>query len=247
MCLSALAGFAYQTCSTVNMSRRTAEAITLLGVWLAFINMSEASVVNFPAGLQPGDHFRIVFVTPGGTLATSTDIDYYNDFVTNQATGYEYNGSAVSWYAIGSTSSVSARDNILGDTTAPVYLNDGTQIATSLTTSSGGLWSGSILNPIDKDLAGNGTHRIAVWTGTAFDGSAFADYELGAFNTINGLNPYTDHNWVAAWHAGAGLNSHLVYGISEVLVVPSSVVPEATSLAIWGLLGLTVGVIRRRT
>jgi len=52
---------------------------------------------------------------------------------------------------IGSTSSINAIDNV-GQTASPVYLANGTPVTTSTTSS--GLWSGSLLNPIDEDLTG---------------------------------------------------------------------------------------------
>jgi hypothetical protein len=52
--------------------------------------------LNTPTGLNPGDRFRIAFVT--GTTTTdisSTDIASYNLFVNTAAGGATYNASAV--------------------------------------------------------------------------------------------------------------------------------------------------------
>lgn len=83
--------------------------------------------INTPAGLNPGDRFRIAFVT-GTTTAdiSSTDIASYNLFVNTAAGGATYNGSAVTFYAIGSTATVNAYDNIRSTTmNDPVYLAGG--------------------------------------------------------------------------------------------------------------------------
>ena len=61
-----------------------------------------------------------------------------NHFVTSQAGGATYNGSAVTFVAIGSTSTVNAIDNV-GQSAAPVYLADGTLVTSSTTTT--GMWS----------------------------------------------------------------------------------------------------------
>jgi hypothetical protein len=67
-----------------------------------------------PAGLAPGAQFRFLFLTSGTQAATSTDIADYNTFVNSQASGATYEGSVVSWKAVGSTATVNARDNVGG-------------------------------------------------------------------------------------------------------------------------------------
>jgi hypothetical protein len=44
-------------------------------------------ILQTPAGLNPGDQFRFVFVTDGTTNATSSAISSYDAFVTAQAGG----------------------------------------------------------------------------------------------------------------------------------------------------------------
>jgi hypothetical protein len=40
-----------------------------------------------PTGLNPGDPYRLAFVTSTTGVATSKDIAFYNNFVTNVANG----------------------------------------------------------------------------------------------------------------------------------------------------------------
>lgn len=75
---------------------------------------SSAGIISTPTGLNPGDSFRIAFVTSGLTNATATDINYYNTFVSTEAASYTYEGQAITWKAIASTASIDARDNIGG-------------------------------------------------------------------------------------------------------------------------------------
>ena len=82
-------------------------------------NLSEAGIIiNTPAGLNPGDTFRIAFVTDASTQATSTNIGDYNAFVNADATAeagggsVTYNGNPISFSAIGSTAAKNAIDNI---------------------------------------------------------------------------------------------------------------------------------------
>ena len=124
-------------------------------LWLgaAFGGRAEAGVIlQTPEGLNPGDHFRFVFVTDGIRDATSTNIADYDNFVNAQAGEAMYDGVAVDWLAMGSTDSVDAIDHV-GQTNTRVYLSDGTLISTDTTLA--GLWSGAILHEINLDLAGN--------------------------------------------------------------------------------------------
>ena len=131
---------------------------------------AEAGIIlQTPAGLNPGDHFRFVFVTDGIRDATSTNIADYDSFVNAQAGGATYNGVVVNWLAIGSTDSVDAIDHV-GQATAPVYLSDGTLVTT--TTTPAGLWSGTLVHEINLDLAANPVQTF-VWTGTNPSGTGF--------------------------------------------------------------------------
>src|SRR5262249_39931265 len=121
-----------------------------------------------------------VFVTDGTTTATSTTIATYDAFATTQAGGATYNGSTVTWQAIGSTSAVHAIDHI-GQTSDAVYLSDGTKVTT--TTTSSGLWSGTLLHAINEDLSGTLINAF-VWTGTDDTGIGFPTAELGG---VSGL------------------------------------------------------------
>lgn len=127
------------------MTNKTSTSF-LLVVFLmlsGFLSTGWASPIalHTPTGLNPGDKFRFIFVTTGTRNATSTDIADYNTFVNTDAGGATYNGSAVTWKAIGSTTTVNARDNVGGfGTNVPVYLVTGTKVANSLTDTAGGLW-----------------------------------------------------------------------------------------------------------
>ena len=147
-------------------------AIVAAVLWLAsgLGGRAEAGIIlQTPAGLNPGDHFRFVFVTDGIRDATSTNIADYDSFVNAQAGGATYNGVVVNWLAIGSTDSVDAIDHV-GQAIAPVYLSDGTLVTT--TTTSTGLWSGAIVHQINLDLAANPVQTF-VWTGTNPTGTGF--------------------------------------------------------------------------
>src|SRR5262245_27919045 len=115
---------------------RWATVAALLWLGLGWGGGAEAGVVlTTPAGLNPGDSFRFVFVTDGTTGAISSNIADYNTFVNTQAGAATYNGSVVTWVAIGSTDAVNAIDNIGQQPINGVFLANGTKVATSTTTS----------------------------------------------------------------------------------------------------------------
>jgi hypothetical protein len=141
-----------------------------------------------PAGVT---QYRLAFVTDTVTTAESTDITDYNTFVTNDATN---NSSlpATTWRAIASTSSgpisfgvisnaigVDAASNITCgatcDSSVPIFLVDGTQVAIS----ADAMFSGTIVHSIDKDESGNSLDFSYVWTGSYPDGTPAAESELG--------------------------------------------------------------------
>jgi hypothetical protein len=190
--------------------------------------------LSTPTGLTPGDTFRFVFVTDGTTEATSSSIGYYNNFVSTDATneagggGVTYNGVTLTWSAIVSTPSVDAITNV-GVTGASLYLASGTPIATSDGMS--GLWSGSLINPIDQDLNGNVNGSSAVWTGTLPSGSGNPGLQLGSPNGATvGSTTHPNSFWVDVFNSFPIDTEAPLYGISQVLTVQGSSVPEPSAL-----------------
>ena len=210
-------------------------------------------ILTAPAGLEPGQQFQIAFVTDGTTLALSTSISDYNSFVNNEADteangSVYYNSQLVTFSAIGSTSTVGATSSI-GVNSAPVYLADGTLIANSTTTGAGGLWSGSLLAPLDEDLTRTTLSANYVWTGTDPDGTADPIYPFGSSDgvTVGGYDSATDSTWVGALLFFSGGNTFQLYGISDVLTVAAVPEPSSMLLTLMGL-GVAFGwrLARRR-
>ena len=60
--------------------------VLLLAVAVAGIaSRSDAAIITVPPGLNPGDTYRLVFVTSLTRDAVSSDIGVYNDFVSTAA------------------------------------------------------------------------------------------------------------------------------------------------------------------
>lgn len=221
--------------------RRIACAVALLCL---VAGRSEAEdMLQTPAELNPGDSFRFVFVSDGIRDATSTDIADYDNFVNAQAGGATYDGTVVDWLAIGSTDSTDAIDHV-GQTTAPVYLSDGTLVTT--TTNLVGLWSGALLHQINLDLAANPVN-IFVWTGTNPTGTGFGG-PLGTLTPQVGASSDSDGSWISSGRSNSG-DLRPLYGISSVLTVPqAAAVPEPSALTILGTMlsaGLFISWTRR--
>jgi hypothetical protein len=88
-----------------------ATLLVCLVTWVA-AGTATAIPITVPTGLNPGDEYRLAFVTSTTRDATSSDITVYNGFVTasaNAVTELALLGST--WTAIASTPTADARDN----------------------------------------------------------------------------------------------------------------------------------------
>lgn len=197
---------------------------------------------SLPSGLGVGDRYRIAFVTSGSRSATSTDIGSYNDFVRNDAAGHAMAANVpegATWYVIGSTASVSARDNAgLTGAGVPVYRLDGQRVADNSTD----LWTYWLQRPINIDSSGNDGLAVYTFTGTYEDGSSYTSIWLGA---VSGTVVRGRTDQLAYWstvNTGSSDSFLQFYGISGELTA----VPEPSSGAV--LTGLLLGsaVLGRR-
>ena len=235
----------------MSFSRHLRFAVVLGLCFCAAVEARANLIIATPSGLSPGDQFRIVFLTVATTQATNADIGYYNTFVTNDAinqaggigSNVVYGSTALTWTAIASTNNVAAISNI-GSFGVPVYLGSGTLITPSDTAS--GLWSGSLLSPINEFLTNPFFFDTAVWTGTLPDGSNAGSFTLGSgsgFGSLPGLSNKSNNEWVATGATPSTFSNNM-YGISQVLTA----VPEPSTCAM-ALAGLACGgssMFRRR-
>lgn len=212
---------------------------------VALIGLSASSalaapvMLTAPTGLADGTKFRFLFVTTGTITAESSNIDDYNAFVNSQAGGATYNGSVVSWKALGSTTTVDARNNVGGfGSSVAIYLVNGTKIANDMTTSAGGLWGGSVLSGANLNISAT-TSTGMIWTGSFASGQAKIDqqgnFALGSGNTSTfGFNPFTSSTWID-FASTACTATNRMYGVSQELTVGA--VPAPGAFAMLGLAG----------
>lgn len=169
---------------------------TVVGM-TAFSLSAQAAIVTVPSGLNPGDRYRLVFVTDGRRDPLPADIADYNSFVTNQVTGSALeasliqNGLTPQWFAIASTATVNARTNTGTDPTlpaaqqVPIYLiSDSIKVADSYSD----LWDGSIDVNIDSTPSGS---RVvgSVWTGTDEFGFSVLPFGFLGESPASSLDP----------------------------------------------------------
>ncbi len=192
-----------------------------------------ADLVTIPTSLSPGDSYRLAFVTSGARDAHSLSIADYNDFVQSAAdatSGLSALGTI--WKAIGSTSTIDARDNTGtlpsiagGSLGVPIFRIDDTKIADS----NDDLWDGTL----DFDLHFTETETYLTssaftWTGTKSDGTADA-FPLGAAagSLIGNGRPIASTSAWVDFSVDFSQKPKRFYAISSVLTVP---VPEPSSV-----------------
>lgn len=217
-------------------------SLTSLILLAVLATTAQAEPITVPTDLNPGDQYRLVFVTSTTRNATSSDIADYNDFVSDVAAGVpELVALGTTWTAIASTATVDARDNTgtnPSSTGVPMYRLDDTRIADG----NEDLWDGSLCATLSVDEAGTTGIAKKVWTGTSTSGEGdLYGGELGDMFPVVGDTEYMGGYWVntaAYMHYGA---SYRVYAMSGVLTV----VPEPNTITLL-LCGLSSILFLRR-
>ena len=128
-----------------------------------------------PTGLNTGDKFRLLFLTPAGYSPTSTEIADYNTYVQGRAAAGHADILAYSnWFrVVGSTADTDARDNTgttytASDTGVPIYWLNGNKVADDYEDFYDGTWDDEA-NP--RTRSGATTSPGLVWTGSKNDGT----------------------------------------------------------------------------
>jgi hypothetical protein len=134
---------------------------------------------------------------------------------------------------------VDARDNAL--VVAPVYLLNGTQLATGFND----MWDGALLNPIDINQFGLRQVNDSVWTGSNISGIGTFSLGFGFAAGVGHTGPLSNATDWIAWQLAGSNTSHPLYALSSLLSVP---VPEPSSWALVYCGALIAGgcVFRRR-
>ena len=199
---------------------RAHQILALLASFLAGFSMISRAEPLDPIddlGLSVGDTYHWVFITSGTFTATDPDIGTYNAHVQSQAeqAGSVFLNDHFTWKAIASTATVDAKDNAPVGLNSPIYLPDGSLVATGF----GDLWDGNLGHAININQ--NGTtlaDASRVWTGTLPSGYGAGSTYLGSNPVIAGSGDSTDQTWVTLVGTSPGNMYHL-YALSEELTV----------------------------
>lgn len=224
-----------------------ANALLVCAGFLAISAGAQADIL-VPAGLQPGDQFRLFFTSAETMNAVATDVSVYDNFINGLADAAglgAYNGASVSWHAIVSSDTVNAIDGLPVSNIA-MYNLLGAEINT------GNFWQGTFAGLLSVDEYGNASADLTeVWTGTTTGGTAAIDPRSGVDNTVGSSyvligEPF---NGIAQFYLESAIvpetEQHSVYGYSDVITVGSRV-PEPKPYTMMATFGVVLMMLRRR-
>ena len=220
-----------------------------LGV-LSVSGTASATLIESIAALEEGAMYRVLFVTSTSTRATSSDIEFYNNFVSTAAvSGSVTGGLGLTWKALASTTGMNAQVNtgiLTNDSSLVTLFNTFGEI---VATSGLDLWDGNISAAIRSEENGRFAGTRYVWTGTHSNGNVNPDRTLGSSSAYAGANTRTSSLWMKQSRAGNTSNQLSIYAVSSAAMKPVADVPEPGTaiLLSLGLAGLSFARYRKQS
>lgn len=222
-------------------------------------------VVTVPAGLSPGDSYRLIFTTRDHIQANAADPAVYNAFAAAQAAlEPDLAALAVDWSAVvgvctsgngppgtACNAGVHAHDNTgtnpASGTGVPVYRLDGTMIAAD----NADLWDGSIAAPVYFDQFGDESTSPfvtflgdrGVWVGASTDGTyaSFRALGQGSCCKFVGVSSASSSDWIQLPGNFQWTFSLPVYAMSAVIRIPTTpTAPTAVAASLVGASAIDV-------
>lgn len=216
--------------------------------------VASAAIVTEPAGLNPGDQYRLIFVTSTTTAATDTSAAYYNTFVDNLAQSVpELASLGVTWKVLGNLNGADPQVNTgtTGAAAIPTYRLDGTVFATSYPD----LWDAPsvpvLYNELGLQVINSPQEVGRVWTGMG-EALSVPNWSAGGYIGNGGAGGNTgagraDNAWYTyGWYGLSNTQEQHLYAMSDVITVVQIPEPSALALLGAGLLGLALVAWRRR-
>ena len=190
-----------------------------------------------PAGLSPGDQFRLVFLSSRKRDGSSSYINSYNSFVQNRAAAGHTDIQAYSsgFRVVGCTEAVDARDNTETtytntDKGVPIYWLNGAKAADDYQDFYDGSWDEEASDK--NELGANGPNTVLTlnypFTGCGHDGTeavhADTSFALGSGSDVRLARPDSSgvsHGPLSSPFIVGQDNTRPMYGLSEVFEVHS--------------------------
>jgi len=224
----------------MNKPRILSSGLTSLLLVLG-VSVAQADVLP-PLGLNPGDQFRLIFVSSQTRVSDEANFGPLDAFVTGLASAAGlgvYNGTPVGWHVLGSQSSpgLSAIDR-LPNSVVPIYDTHKDLVANV----AHDIWSGALLHAIDYTEAGVILDTL-VWTATLLNGHVPPNNQgLGDFgDEIVGSSSASDSTWVDFGEAFNLNPPHSFYAFSDVITVAAPV-SAPSSLTLFLMTAPVLGV-----
>ena len=180
-----------------------------------------------PEGVEPGDSFRLLFVSKTKRTAGSTSVLDYNNIVRSWAGNVDcFSGFSDQFLALLSTSAVDARDNtVTTGTGVPIYWVKGRKVADNYADFYDNSWDSRRAQHEDGTRmtpgAGKTLSDILIWTGSGSNGTKDSDSPVGAATVITGKMVRGDelHGPTLGVTTGATPSQYQFYGMSPVITV----------------------------
>ena len=148
-----------------------------------------------PSGFEPGDTFRLLFVTSTTRDATSTDIADYNTHVQNAANSAQAQVAikqfAAGFRVVGCTTAVNARantDSEASDLDEPIYWLNGVKAADDYADFYDGNWDNQVEASIREETGAQPSSAPDVFTGCGDNGTS-GSMPLGTSGTVGTGSP----------------------------------------------------------
>jgi hypothetical protein len=169
---------------------------------LSVSGTASATLIESIAALEEGAMYRVLFATSTTTQALSSDIAFYNSFVSTAADSGSVTGSlGLSWKALASTAADNVQDHTgiqnSDDSLVTMFNTLGEVVAVS----GKDLWNGSLNHAIGYNADGETACRVGgdhfgceTWTGFYYSGET--EKPLGNTEDIYfGMNDRLDFVW----------------------------------------------------
>jgi hypothetical protein len=220
---------------------------------LSVSGTASATLIESIAALEEGAMYRVLFATSTTTQALSSDIAFYNSFVSTAADSGIVTGSlGLSWKALASTAADNVQDHTGIENSDDSLVTMFNTLGEVVAVSGKDLWNGSLNHAIGYDADGlsvcedSSFDACETWTGTWYNGSTYDPLGMAEMVTT-GINSSVYAEWAIDRHDYALYNKGM-YAVSSEVMKTSIVVTEPGTVILLslGLAGLAFARYRKQ-